>query len=77
MQTALTPWLRAAGALALFAVAADHLYEYFVDHYSAIPTIGWLFLLNGIGATMPIAPSVACPIARSSRARPIAPCAGP
>jgi hypothetical protein len=39
------------GALALLAVAADHLYEYWVDHYSAIPTIGTLFLLNGIGAT--------------------------
>jgi hypothetical protein len=52
MPTALTPWLRAAGALALFVIAADHLYEYFADHYSAIPTIGPLFLLNGIGATV-------------------------
>jgi len=43
--------LRIVGALALFAVAADHLYEYYADHYSAIPTIGPLFLLNGIGAT--------------------------
>jgi len=44
-------YLRVVGALALFVVAADHLYEYYVDHYSAIPTIGPLFLLNGIGAT--------------------------
>ena len=41
--------LRALGALALFAIAADHLYEYYVDGYSSIPTIGTLFLLNGIG----------------------------
>lgn len=43
--------LRVLGALSLFAVAADHLYEYWVDHYSTVPTIGTLFLLNGIGAT--------------------------
>jgi hypothetical protein len=44
-------FLRAIGALSLFVIAADHLYEYYADHYSAIPTIGPLFLLNGIGAT--------------------------
>jgi hypothetical protein len=43
--------LRIVGALSLFVVAADHLYEYHTDHYSAIPTIGSLFLLNGVGAT--------------------------
>jgi len=43
-------YLRVVGALSLFVVAADHLYEYYDDHYSAIPTIGPLFLLNGIGA---------------------------
>lgn len=43
--------LRALGAIALLAIAADHLYEYYADHYSAIPTIGTLFLLNGAGAT--------------------------
>ena len=45
-------WLRAArvaSALALFVVAGDHLYEYSSDYYSAIPTIGTLFLLNAIG----------------------------
>ncbi len=35
----------------MFGIAADHLYEYRFDGYSAIPTIGTLFLLNGIGAT--------------------------
>jgi hypothetical protein len=41
--------IRAICALALFAIGFDHLYEYTVDHYSAIPTIGTLFLLNTIG----------------------------
>lgn len=42
--------LRALGALSLLAVGAIHFYEYYADHYSAIPTIGTLFWLNGIGA---------------------------
>jgi hypothetical protein len=45
-------WLlaaRIAAAVALVAVGGDHLYEYAVDYYSAIPTIGVLFLLNAIG----------------------------
>jgi hypothetical protein len=41
---------RLAGSVALFAIAAVHLYELWVDHYSAIPTIGTLFALNGAGA---------------------------
>jgi len=42
---------RFAGALSLLAVGAVHLqqYEYL---YSAIPTIGTLFLLNFVGATL-------------------------
>jgi hypothetical protein len=47
-----TGWLRAVRAvsvLALLAVGSDHVYEYAVDHYAAIPTIGTLFLLNAIG----------------------------
>jgi len=48
LQPAGSLWpLRALGAIALFGIAADHLYEYFADHYVAIPTIGTLFLLNG------------------------------
>jgi hypothetical protein len=43
-------FLRALGAMALLGVAADHLYEYFVDGYSVVPTIGTLFLLDGFGA---------------------------
>jgi hypothetical protein len=41
--------LRVVGAVALLGTAADHLYEYYVDGYSVVPTIGTLFLLNGIG----------------------------
>lgn len=49
--------LRLVGALAVLAVGAVHLYEYLAGspapgapiHYSDIPTIGWLFLLNAIG----------------------------
>jgi hypothetical protein len=43
--------MRVLGALLLLFVGADHLYEYKVDDYSAVPTIGTLFLLNFIGAT--------------------------
>jgi hypothetical protein len=41
---------RIAGALSLFAVGAVHLQQYF-ELYSAIPTIGTLFVLNFLGAT--------------------------
>jgi len=39
-----------AAALLLF-VGADHYYEYSAGHYSVLPTIGTLFLLNLISAT--------------------------
>jgi hypothetical protein len=47
-----TAWLaaRALGALAMLAVGAVHLQQY-VWLYSAIPTIGTLFVLNFAGAT--------------------------
>jgi hypothetical protein len=41
---------RYAGALALLAVGLDHLQQYSAESYSAIPTIGTLFLLNFISA---------------------------
>lgn len=46
-------WLtaRCLGALSLFAVGAVHLQQY-DDLYSAIPTIGTLFVVNFIGATV-------------------------
>jgi hypothetical protein len=46
-------WLaaRVLGAVSLLAVGAVHLQQYF-ELYSAIPTIGTLFVLNFIGATI-------------------------
>jgi hypothetical protein len=45
-------WLgaRILGALSLLTVGAVHLWQYFTL-YSAIPTIGTLFVLNFVGAT--------------------------
>jgi hypothetical protein len=43
--------LRVLGAVLLLFVGADHYYEYSVDDYSVLPTIGALFLLNFISAT--------------------------
>ena len=43
--------VRVLGALVLLFVGADHYYEYAVDQYSVLPTIGTLFLLNFISAT--------------------------
>ena len=43
--------LRVLGAILLLFVGADHYYEYSVDQYSVLPTIGALFLLNFISAT--------------------------
>lgn len=47
------PWLaaRVLGALALLAVGAVHLQQY-LELYSSIPTIGTLFLLNFVGASL-------------------------
>lgn len=41
--------LRVLGAAALIGVSAVHLQQYGGNGYSHIPTIGTLFLLNGIG----------------------------
>jgi hypothetical protein len=50
---AVSVWLvvRVLGALALLAVGAIHLQQY-LELYSAIPTIGTLFVLNFVGATV-------------------------
>jgi hypothetical protein len=53
-----TPHARAAslsryvGALTLLGVGADHIEQYYVDSYRFIPTIGTLFALNFIAATI-------------------------
>jgi hypothetical protein len=54
---------RYLGAAALLAVGIDHLEQRSVDHYSAIPTIGTLFLLNFVSATL-VAVALACPFGR-------------
>jgi hypothetical protein len=53
-RAAAPPWWLAAsglGALATLAVGAVHLQQYF-KLYSAVPTIGTLFALNFVGATV-------------------------
>jgi hypothetical protein len=40
------------GAAGVLATGADHLYEYTATGFSTIPTIGTLFLLNFIAATI-------------------------
>jgi hypothetical protein len=40
------------GALAVLATGADHLDEYTANGFSTVPTIGTLFLLNFIAATL-------------------------
>jgi hypothetical protein len=44
--------VRIVGAILLLFVGADHYYEYSVDDYSVLPTIGTLFLLNFISASV-------------------------
>jgi hypothetical protein len=60
-------WLtaRGLGALSLLAVGVVHLQQY-DDLYSAIPTIGSLFVLNFIGATV-LGVGLLVPIERLSR----------
>jgi hypothetical protein len=57
-------WLgaRALGALSLLAVGAVHLQQYF-ELYSEIPTIGTLFVLNFVGATV-VGLSILAPVER-------------
>jgi hypothetical protein len=53
MKVRRSVWLaaRVLGALSLLAVGAVHLQQY-EDLYSAIPTIGTLFVVNFVGATV-------------------------
>ncbi len=44
--------VRILGALLLLFVGLDHYYEYSVNSYSVVPTIGTLFLLNFISAAV-------------------------
>jgi hypothetical protein len=54
---------RYLGAAALLAVGLDHLQQRSAAHYAAIPTIGTLFLLNFVSATV-VAVGLALPLER-------------
>ena len=51
-RVALAELARYLGALALLGVGVAHIQQYYVDSYSAIPTIGTLFALNFASATV-------------------------
>jgi hypothetical protein len=57
---------RVLGALLLLFVGADHYYEYAARDYSVIPTIGTLFLLNFVSATI-VGLALLAPLERMSR----------
>jgi hypothetical protein len=59
---------RAVGANALLVVGGVHLEQYTVAHFSVIPTIGPLFLVNFIAATS-LGLVLLVPIRRSARHR--------
>jgi hypothetical protein len=54
-------WTRRLGALALLGVGLDHLDEFAFHYYSAIPTIGTLFVVNFAAATL-LACGLAAPV---------------
>ncbi len=57
---------RAVGALAMLVVGGVHLEQYTVAYFSVIPTIGPLFLVNFIAATI-VGLVLALPIGRGAR----------
>jgi hypothetical protein len=59
---------RYLGALTLLGVGIDHIDQYYVDFYSAIPTIGTLFFLNFVSATL-VAAGLLAPVGRVARRR--------
>jgi hypothetical protein len=58
--------VRLLAALLVLFVGADHYYEYAVDHYQVVPTIGTLFLLNFLSATA-VGLALLLPLERLSR----------
>jgi hypothetical protein len=60
--------MRFFGALAILAVGAVHLQQYIGEHYSAIPTIGTLFLLNAIASAV-VGIGLLAPIERVAASR--------
>jgi hypothetical protein len=55
--------LRYLGAASLLAVGIDHIEQYYVDYYRAVPTIGTLFLLNFVSALL-VALGLIAPVRR-------------
>jgi hypothetical protein len=64
----LTHLVLAVGAVALLAAGADHLDEYAANDFSTVPTIGTLFLLNFIAATL-VGVGLLLPLGRIGRTR--------
>jgi hypothetical protein len=60
---ALRRWTRYLGAVALLGVGVDHLVELSADSYSAVPTIGTLFLLDFVSAAL-LAAAIVAPVER-------------
>src|SRR5947209_6185563 len=58
--------LLGVGAAGVLATGADHLYEYTATGFSTIPTIGTLFLLNFIAATI-VGAGLLLPLRRITR----------
>jgi hypothetical protein len=54
---------RYLGAVAVLAVGVDHIEQYYVDYYRAVPTIGTLFVLDFLSATV-IAVGLLLPLRR-------------
>jgi hypothetical protein len=65
-RTILAHLALAVGAVALLGTGADHLDEYIANQFSTVPTIGTLFLLNFIAATL-IGVGLLLPLARIAR----------
>ena len=57
---------RYLGAAALVGVGVDHIWQFYVDSYSVIPTIGTLFALNFASALV-VAVGLVVPLQRLSR----------
>jgi hypothetical protein len=65
-RTSVGPVARYLGAVALVGVGVDHLWQFSVDSYSVIPTIGTLFALN-FAAALVVALGLVAPLQRLSR----------
>ena len=65
-RSIITQAWRYLGALAVLATGVAHIEQYSVDNYSTVPTIGTLFLLNFVSATI-VALALLAPVERLSR----------